>query len=184
MNKNTEFWKNTTTNKHWAGAAMLSVTMLALMPKLPTDASIVELGCGQGRNLFVLETQGYTNAIGVEINRENIAQGKTVDYVGSNYQVIEEDVIDYVQKMEPVDLIITSGFSYLCGDPKIWKYIQEKCKYYLFIEPSQDTHLDSNSDLYKHVDYIAELDKMKVLERINRVNHDQYEAALMVRNET
>jgi len=99
MNSNTEYWKDTTTNKHWAGAAMLSV-------------------------------------------------------------------------------------SYLCGEPKIWKYIQEKCKYYLFIEPSQDTHLDSNSDLYKHVDYIAELDKMKVLERINRVNHDQYEAALMVRNET
>ena len=184
MNSNTEYWKDTTTNKHWAGAAMLSVTMLALMPELPTDASIVELGCGQGRNLFVLETQGYTNAIGVAINRANIAQGKIVDYVGSNYQVIEEDVIEYVKNMEPVDLIITSSFSYLCGDPKIWKYIQDKCKYYLFIEPSQDTHLDSNSDLYKHVDYIAELDKMKVLERINRVNHDQYEAALMVRNET
>jgi len=50
---------------------------------LPKDASILELGCGAGRNLDALKKAGFTNLAGIEINKNALELGRnTFDLSG------------------------------------------------------------------------------------------------------
>jgi len=73
---------------------------------LPKDASILELGCGAGRNLAGLKKAGFTNLAGIEINQDAIELGKkTFDLSGISLtcSAIEDALIP------EVDCIYTHG---------------------------------------------------------------------------
>ena len=58
--------------------------------------------------------------------------------------------------------------------------IQSCCEYYLFIEPSPDTHM-ADSPLYQRMNYLQELDGMEVVHSIERIEWDKYTAGLLRR---
>lgn len=73
---------------------------------LPKDASILELGCGAGRNLAGLKKAGFKNLAGIEINKDAIELGrKTFDLSGIELtcSAIEDALIP------EVDCIYTHG---------------------------------------------------------------------------
>ena len=73
---------------------------------LPKDASILELGCGAGRNLAGLKKAGFKNLAGIEINEKALELGrKTFDLAGIELtcSAIEDALIP------EVDCIYTHG---------------------------------------------------------------------------
>ena len=104
-------WKDFKDDKH-GDINNLTNTVLDLMPPIDKDANIVELGCGQGRNIKALKDLGYTNVIGVEINSENIEQS-LIDYPEDNILIVKDDVSQFLKDMQEVDLIITASAAYL-----------------------------------------------------------------------
>ncbi len=62
---------------------------------LPTDreARILDLGCGLGFLLYMLKKQGYSQAMGVEINQEQARIAQSLDL-----KVTEEDVMAFMEK--------------------------------------------------------------------------------------
>ena len=86
------------------GQAQLVVGELAAL--LPKDASILELGCGAGRNLAALKQAGFINLSGVEINPDAIALGrKCLDLSGIAITCAAIEDID----IPTVDCVYTHG---------------------------------------------------------------------------
>jgi SAM-dependent methyltransferase len=73
---------------------------------LPKDASILELGCGAGRNLAGLKKAGFKNLAGIEINKDAIELGrKTFDLSGISLTCSAIEEADIPE----VDCIYTHG---------------------------------------------------------------------------
>lgn len=73
------------------------------------DWSILEIGCGTGRNLVGLQKAGFTNLSGVEINpaavalgREHFPEYRAIDVLVSPIEEVINDLPDY-------DVIYTQG---------------------------------------------------------------------------
>jgi 2-polyprenyl-3-methyl-5-hydroxy-6-metoxy-1,4-benzoquinol methylase len=88
---------------------------------LPEDhnAKILDLGCGMGHFLYFLETNGYSNCLGVDISNENIEfckkRGFNVilsnifeflkDSNGSYDTIIMNDLLEHFDKPEVIQLL-------------------------------------------------------------------------------
>ena len=53
-------------------AAWASARYLPSIEHLPKDAKILELGSGHGRMLHFLKSQGFTNALGIDLSDEQV----------------------------------------------------------------------------------------------------------------
>lgn len=93
--------------------------ILPLLQEVPSDAKILELGCGPGIFLEFLKTQGFQNAAGIDISPEqiktarkrdlNAAVADVFEYLASNpqkYQVIFGlDFIEHFTREELLKLV-------------------------------------------------------------------------------
>lgn len=93
-----------------------------ILPHLPTDknASILELACGHGAFLKLLERNNYSNALGVDISTDQIEKAKELDInnvqcadistflrdsVESYDVIIGIDIIEHLTKSELLTLL-------------------------------------------------------------------------------
>jgi len=72
---------------------------------VPQDASILEVGCNIGNQLLVLQTMGYTNLSGIELNAESaqLARERT------GCPIIQGSATNLPFKNKSFDLVFTSG---------------------------------------------------------------------------
>jgi len=97
----------------------LSVEILPLMPP-DKEASILELACGHGTLLSLLQKGGYTNTLGIDISDEQVEKAKQLGVrnvkcgdiqsflsrPGENYDVILGiDIIEHFTKSELLSLL-------------------------------------------------------------------------------
>ena len=75
----------------------------------PNDASILEIGCGTGRNLVGLVNAGYTNVSGVEISAKAVAVGREQfpEYKEIDVQIAPIEAI--IKSLPEYDVIYTQG---------------------------------------------------------------------------
>lgn len=77
------------------------------LQKIPHSSSILDLGCGYGRNLTELKKQGYENLWGVDISKQLIKRAKQNSLLESaNLEV--SDLLDY-KTSKKFDLILIVG---------------------------------------------------------------------------
>lgn len=103
---NVEFWNNiyNTGNMAWGNTVANFLKEVEIM--FPKDCTILDLGCGNGRNSAYLDTKGF-NVTGLEFSNSAIGQAKQ----RCNAKFIQEDLInnDY-WNAESADVIIDFGF--------------------------------------------------------------------------
>ena len=103
---NVEFWNNiyNTGNMAWGNTVANFLKEVEIM--FPKDCTILDLGCGNGRNSAYLDTKGF-NVTGLEFSNSAIGQAKQ----RCNAKFIQEDLInnDY-WNAESADIIIDFGF--------------------------------------------------------------------------
>ena len=71
--------------------------------------SILEIGCGTGRNLVALKKAGFENVSGIEISPKTVAVGQATFPEYANIPVTIAPVEDVIESIEPVDVIYTQG---------------------------------------------------------------------------
>jgi SAM-dependent methyltransferase len=71
--------------------------------------SILEIGCGTGRNLVALKRAGFKKVSGIEISAKTHAVGLAEFKTYKNIPVTIAPVEDVIKDIEPVDCIYTSG---------------------------------------------------------------------------
>lgn len=71
--------------------------------------TILEIGCGTGRNLAGLYQAGYHNLMGIEINQAAVDLGRVHFPEYRDVSVMVAPVEDLIGKLQPVDVIFTSG---------------------------------------------------------------------------
>ena len=157
-------WKDFKDTKH-GDVNDITKTLLELIEPLDKFSVIMELGCGQGRNLKALDDEGYIFVNGVEINKENIQQAH-IDYLTARYRIVEADIHDYISKSEVIDCFFTTACAYLLPEETV-KLIQERCEYYIAIEPSDKTYFTPGDEKYNRYDYKKILDKMDCVREVN-----------------
>ena len=74
------------------------------------DDSIVELGCGTGRNLAGLKGAGFENLFGIDISEKAIQVGRDVFPLLENITIECSAVEDTIKKLSKCDCIFTQGF--------------------------------------------------------------------------
>jgi SAM-dependent methyltransferase len=93
--------------------------LLPLLDGLPTDAAILDVGCGSGALLEYLRRRGFSHAAGVDISAEQIAlaqqrgvnavQADALEHLRGNpnrYQVIiAVDVLEHFTRNEDLNLV-------------------------------------------------------------------------------
>lgn len=103
---NVEFWNNiyNTGNMAWGNTVANFLKEVEIM--FPKDCTILDLGCGNGRNSAYLDTKGF-NVTGLEFSNSAIGQAKQ----RCKAKFIQEDLInnDY-WNAESADVIIDFGF--------------------------------------------------------------------------
>lgn len=112
-------------------AALANVIGLYQMP----PAKILELGCGPGRNLFLLSKRGY-QVSGIEINPDSFNMME-LNYLGlwNDKDFHLGAVEDVLPELEPVPIILTSGFLMHVPyyNPEVISMIPKKFTRYLFV---------------------------------------------------
>ena len=94
----------------------VSVEIRSLLPKLPPESTILDLGCGDGRNaLFLLEHGMIVAAIDISQNAISKLQFKARAY-GNRIRTAVTDARNYVPE-HPFDLIIAHGILHLLPRP-------------------------------------------------------------------
>ncbi len=81
---------------------------LPYIEKLPfekDEMSFLDVGCGRGEWLEVLRENNYKNLKGIDINRIMVAKSKAL-----GLDVIESDVIEYLQNQKDESLHVITGF--------------------------------------------------------------------------
>ena len=74
-----------------------------------TDESILEIGCGTGRNLVGLVKAGFTNVAGVEIAANSVAVGREQFPEYREIEVIVSPIEEIVMSLPEYDVIYTQG---------------------------------------------------------------------------
>jgi SAM-dependent methyltransferase len=157
------YWEDNTVTLEWADFKddkhgdinELTNTVVYLAQYLDKDIKILELGAGQGRNIQALRQLGY-DATGIEINKDNIAQAKK-DY---GIEIKKGEAIATLKKLKDIDCILTCSAGYLM-DKEVFELINKKAKYYIAVEPTEDTYFTPGSDLYHRYDIPALLPNMR-----------------------
>jgi len=171
-------WKDFKDDRH-GDVTEITNTIIELLPSLEKDSLIVEVGCGQGRNLAKLESLGYTNLIGIEINKENIEQINT-DYPDHKFKTLNRDA--YLALLDiHAKLIITASSAYLMDKSTI-SLIQTSCDYYIAVEPTTKTHFTPYDTKYNHYNYKQILDKMVYIRGVD-CKWDNYQGHLFCKKE-
>lgn len=76
---------------------------------LDKDASIIELGCGIGRNLAGLKAVGFSNLFGVEINPRSIALGRRSYPLLEGIEIQNAAIEDVINDLPDADCYFTQG---------------------------------------------------------------------------
>jgi SAM-dependent methyltransferase len=76
---------------------------------LDKDASIIELGCGIGRNLAGLKAVGFSNLFGVEINPSSIALGRRSFPLLEGIEIQNAAIEDVINELPVADCYFTQG---------------------------------------------------------------------------
>ena len=71
--------------------------------------SILEIGCGTGRNLVSLYKEGFTNLRGIEVSKRAIEVGYEAFPEYRQIMIFVAPVEDIIMAVKPVDVIFTSG---------------------------------------------------------------------------
>ena len=67
------------------------------------DVPIIDLGCGEGRIIYLLQKMGYTNVEGVDISESQLKIARQV-----SDRVVKEDIIKYLKETsDKYDLIVS-----------------------------------------------------------------------------
>ena len=67
------------------------------------DARIIDLGCGEGRILYLLKQMGYTNVVGVDISESQLQIARQI-----NNKVVKADILEYLKNTaDKYDLILS-----------------------------------------------------------------------------
>jgi cyclopropane fatty-acyl-phospholipid synthase-like methyltransferase len=83
------------------------------------DARIIDLGCGEGRVIYLLQQMGYTNVEGVDISKsqlkiaqqvsENVTQADILKHLKDSTKkydlILSFDVIEHLQKSEALEFL-------------------------------------------------------------------------------
>lgn len=71
------------------------------------DARILDVACGAGHFLYLLQHLGYTNALGIDISREQLALAGSMGLDNTR----EEDAFSYLPGIEgEIDLLVANDF--------------------------------------------------------------------------
>jgi 2-polyprenyl-3-methyl-5-hydroxy-6-metoxy-1,4-benzoquinol methylase len=121
------------------GAAVERKHFLHLLPTR-RDAAILDLGCGYGKFLYFLQTQGYTQTQGIDLNPQqlevarrlgvrNVECGDAREFLGNaagQFDFISAiDVLEHVPKeqvLEVLDLVLAAlrpGGRFVCQVPNL-----------------------------------------------------------------
>lgn len=84
------------------------------------EMTILELGCGTGRNLAGLWQAGFRNVAGVEINADAVRLGRATFPELANIPITIAPVEDVIPTLSPVDVIYTQGFLMHLPHEKDW----------------------------------------------------------------
>ena len=93
-----------------------------------TDESILEIGCGTGRNLVGLVKAGYTNAAGVEISENAVAVGQEQFPEYRDIDVIIAPIEEVIKSLGEYDVIYTQGCLMHLPYKLDWVIEEIKCK--------------------------------------------------------
>lgn len=83
------------------------------------DAHIIDLGCGEGRVIYLLQQMGYTNVEGVDISKsqlkiaqqisKNVTQADILKYLKDSTNkydlILSFDVVEHLQKSEALEFL-------------------------------------------------------------------------------
>jgi SAM-dependent methyltransferase len=107
----------------------------ALRPILDDKDTIVELGCGTGRNLAGLKKAGFKNLSGVEINAHAIEIGRKAFAYLVGVPIICSPVEDAINDLPETDCIFTQGFLQHLSPDTDWvhKVMTEKARKYIMV---------------------------------------------------
>ncbi len=81
---------------------------LPYVEKLPfkkENITVLDVGCGRGEWLEILKESGYLNVLGLDFNSLMVSNCQDLDL-----DVIESDVIEYLQSLEDKSLSMITGF--------------------------------------------------------------------------
>ena len=81
---------------------------LPYLKKLPftkKDTIFLDVGCGRGEWLELAKEVGYSNVKGLDLNRIMVSESKTL-----GFDVVESDVIKYLESLEDESLSVITGF--------------------------------------------------------------------------
>jgi 2-polyprenyl-3-methyl-5-hydroxy-6-metoxy-1,4-benzoquinol methylase len=87
---------------------------------LPKDASIIELGCGSGRNLLILKEMGYTNLKGVDFSETQVAFCRDL---GLDVSLMDISALGYPDRS--FDLVFTNSVLLHVPPSRIEKVMRE-----------------------------------------------------------
>lgn len=117
--------------------AMVTSTLLKY---LPLDASIIELGCGTGRNLAGLKAVGYTDLFGVEINKDAIALGRKSFPLLEGIEILCSSIEDCINDLPEADCYYTQGVLMHLPPSSDWvhKVISDKAQKLIMTSENED----------------------------------------------
>jgi len=90
--------------------------------------SILEIGCGTGRNLAGLVKAGYTNVAGVEISENTVAVGREQFPEYRDVDVIISPIEEVIKSLGEYDVIYTQGCLMHLPYELDWVIEEIKCK--------------------------------------------------------
>jgi SAM-dependent methyltransferase len=116
-----EFWRDPTTSgidpliptcrpEFYLELANISAMVVDVMQRYAKPSwTILEIGCGTGRNLVALKAAGFQKVSGIEISPRAIEVGRVrfPEYV--DIPVYNSPVEDVIKTLKPFDVIFTSG---------------------------------------------------------------------------
>ena len=116
-----EFWKDPTKSKvtnliptcrpeFYLDLHNISAMVLDVMERYAQKTwSILEIGCGTGRNLVALKQAGYKKVRGIELSKRTIEVGRARFPEYESISVINAPVEDSIRQIRSSDVIYTSG---------------------------------------------------------------------------
>ena len=113
---------------------------------IPKDRSILEIGCGTGRNLVGLVKAGYTNVSGVEISENTVAVGRERFPEYRDIEVKVSPIEEIIEGLPKYDVIFTQGCLMHLPYSLDWiiEEIKRKARYLILTnegEPRSEIHV-------------------------------------------
>jgi SAM-dependent methyltransferase len=130
-----------------------------VLPMLPRESSILEVGCNCGRMLHYLHGKGYGNLTGIEIGRQAIELMREVHpEVYETARILEGDAVKKLRELETnaFDLVYTRGVLVNISDNRIFHEMARVCRGYILNFESEGSYLAYPRDfprMYEKVGY-------------------------------